>query len=107
MKMFITLIADLNKQKGHRANLDLLQQVHIYKAYGNLILENYYEAVCDYKEAEKINSQMEPQSAYNKFIALGLHSFKNQEFLLSIEYFERASQLFPKNQEPYLLLVLT
>lgn len=70
MKIFISILSQAGKES------DLIKQVYVYRGYGNLILENYFDAATDYKESEKFGS-LETNSLYNKFIALGLHAFKS------------------------------
>jgi len=47
MKIFITILNQAGKES------DLIRQVYVYKGYGNLILENYFDAATDFKESEK------------------------------------------------------
>jgi len=53
------------------------------------VLENYFESAKDFKEAE-LHIELDQASNFNKFLALGLHSFKNGDFDISLEYFKRA-----------------
>ena len=117
LKDFTTGVVNLERQKIKKGiqnfsdlieilkegNL-LLPQALLFRAYGQVAIENYENALSDIKKWKKIMKKDLPLATlYNKNLSKGILKMDNEDFLMAAKYFEKAWKTFPSNKDSYLL----
>jgi tetratricopeptide (TPR) repeat protein len=86
----------------------LLPQALLFRAYGQVAIENYENALSDIKKVKKITKKELPLATlYNRNLSKGILKMDNEDFLMAAKYFEKAWKIFPGNKDSYLLQAIS
>lgn len=80
----------------------------MFRAYGQVAIENYENALSDIKKWKKATKRDLPLATlYNKNLSKGILKMDNEDFLMAAKYFDKAWKTFPNNKDSYLLQVIS